>query len=212
VFDLALRLSVEAHIMFRSLATSMVVVLLVGPPVRADEAAAVKALTKLGAKIKRDDKAPGKPVVEVDLSKGKFKDGDLKELAALEELRVLSLRGTTVSNKGLKELAGLTKLERLDLGFTTIGDEGLKELAPLTKLRYLDLYTTKVTDKGMKELAPLKELRFLNLPFTGIGDAGLKELAVLKELENLDVTGTRVTAAGVKSLQKSLPKCKIRTQ
>ena len=36
--------------------------------VRADEADAVKMVEKLGGKITRDDKQPGKPVVEVNLS------------------------------------------------------------------------------------------------------------------------------------------------
>jgi hypothetical protein len=40
---------------------ALTAVLLVAVPIHADEAAAVKALTKTGAKIKRDDKAPGTP-------------------------------------------------------------------------------------------------------------------------------------------------------
>lgn len=55
-------------------------------PARADDAEdkAVAFVVKLGGKITRDDKKPGKPVVEVNLSDTKLADADLKELAALK--------------------------------------------------------------------------------------------------------------------------------
>src|SRR5262245_32041096 len=78
---------------------------------RADEAAAVKAIEKLGGKVTRDDKLPGKPVVAVDLG------------------------GTTVTDAGLKELKELKTLQSLEIGSTQVTDTGLKELKELKTLQ-----------------------------------------------------------------------------
>ncbi len=45
-------------------AGAVAAVLLVAGAARADKAAAVKAIEKLGGKIERDEKQPGKPVVK----------------------------------------------------------------------------------------------------------------------------------------------------
>jgi hypothetical protein len=41
--------------------------------------------------------------------------------------------------------------------------------------------------------------------------AGSKELAGLKEVEFLSLCGTQMTKEGVADLQKTLPKCKIKS-
>lgn len=51
---------------------------------RADEAAAVKAIEKLGGKVTVDAKRPGKPVVEVSFLGKEVMDAGLKELKHLE--------------------------------------------------------------------------------------------------------------------------------
>ena len=97
-----------------------------------DKAAAF--VEKLGGKVVRDEKLPGKPVIEVNLCDG------------------------AVTDAGLKELAALKSLTALNLGHTKVTDPGLKELAPLKNLKILSLFKTKVTDAGLKELAPLENL------------------------------------------------------
>ena len=107
------------------------VILCSSAPVRADDAEdkAVAFVEKLGGKVTRDEKAPGKPVVTVFLSGSKkVTDADLKELAALKNLTTLDLIGTEVTDAGLKELATLKNLTTLNLGFTKVTDAGLKEL------------------------------------------------------------------------------------
>src|ERR687885_253762 len=89
---------------------------------RADEASAVKAVEKLGGKVTRDDKLPGKPVIAVNLA------------------------GTAVTDAGLKELKHLKQLTSLDLAVTRVTDAGLKELADLKQLTSLDLHVTGMTD------------------------------------------------------------------
>src|SRR5438477_11668371 len=77
---------------------------------RADEASAVKAVEKLGGKITRDDKLPGKPVIGVNLTGTKVTDAGLKELKDLKQLTSLILAKTKVTDAGLKELKQLKQL------------------------------------------------------------------------------------------------------
>jgi internalin A len=122
--------------------------------VRADEgeARAVAFVESLGGKVTRDERAPGKPVVSVNLSGTQITDAGLKELAPLTNLTRLFLSSPQVTDAGLKELAPLTNLTRLFLKDTRVTDTGLKELAPLTNLTTLVLKDTRVTDAGVKEL------------------------------------------------------------
>ena len=82
---------------------------------RADEASSVAALAKLGARIQRNEKQPGKPVVEVNLSWTKVTDAGLKDLAPLTQLQTLDLSETKVTDAGLKDLAALKQLRTLSL-------------------------------------------------------------------------------------------------
>jgi internalin A len=95
---------------------------------RADEAAAVKAVEKLGGRVIVDTKRPGKPVVGVDLDRTKVTDAALKELKELKSLRKLDLTNTKVTDAALKELKELKSLEVLFLTGTKVTDAGVKEL------------------------------------------------------------------------------------
>lgn len=95
----------------------------------------------------------------LSLNSSGVRDTELKELAGLSSVRLLSLYRTDVTDAGLKEIAGLTSLQSLDLGHTEVTDPGLKELAGLKSLQWLGLIRTRVTDVGLKELAGLKSLK-----------------------------------------------------
>src|SRR5262249_483428 len=96
--------------------------------IRADEEAAVKAVEKRGGKVRRDDKAPGKPVVAVDLRSTLTTDADLKVLKECKHLQVLDLGVTSVTDAGLKELKELRQLQELDLSGTKVTDAGVADL------------------------------------------------------------------------------------
>jgi hypothetical protein len=70
------------------------------------ENAAAAAVKKLGGQVTRDNTQPAKPVTEVSLHHTKTTDADLKDLAALSQLRKLKLSSTQVTGVGLKDLAG----------------------------------------------------------------------------------------------------------
>jgi internalin A len=167
-------------------------VLIASAPLCADDAEdkAVAFVEKLGGRVARDEKLPGKPVNGVQLSFSAVTDAGLKELAPLQNLTRLGLDSTKVTDAGLKELVTLKNLQELYLYHTQVTDMGLKELARLKNLTTLELTYTKVTNTGLKELAPLKNLTALRLSYTQVTDAGLKGLAAFENLEELHLAGT----------------------
>jgi WD40 repeat protein/serine/threonine protein kinase/Leucine-rich repeat (LRR) protein len=183
-------------------------------PAEKIDAATIVAYEKLGATFRVEQ--GGLPVfqfktflnsklpnaaVPFGLELHNVKNQDLKELASLANLTLLSMDGSSkVTDQGLKALAPLKKLTILELGETKVTDAGLKELASLTNLTRLSLKNTKVMGAGLKELAPLKSFQALNLQGAQVTDASLKELASLTNLTDLHLGFTKVTDVGLKEL------------
>jgi hypothetical protein len=148
----------------------------------------------------------------LDLGGARVTDAGLKELAALEQLRLLDLRGGRMTDAGLKDLSACQRLQALDLTGTQVTDEGLKEIARLPRLQALYLNFCgrgDVTDAGLKQIEQLKELETLYLRNTDVTDAGLKQLAGLPQLQRLNVAGTRVTSEGARDLRSAVPGLRI---
>lgn len=152
-----------------------------------NENTAAAALEKLGAWIGRDEKQPGKPVVEVRLVGTKqVKDADLRHLN------------------------NFTSLQRLYLNDNQVTDAGLENIQNLRSLQVLQLSHMQITDAGLKHLKELKSLWALTLGDIRVTDAGLKELKALQNLHVLICQNTKVTDAGLRDLKNALPKCDIR--
>ena len=132
--------------------------------------------------------APGETDLEFSagLDPARFGDGQLRELALVgDEITLLDLHRTAVTDAGLQTLTKMPNLRRLQLQETNTGDAGLTGIKTLPKLEVLNLYDTHVTDKGLAGLASLKKLRKLYL------------------------WRTAATASGEASLRKQLPKLEI---
>ena len=161
------------------------------PAVNVDPAQATAEITKLGGKITVDDKAPGQPVVGVNLS------------------------GAAVSDQTLAILAAFPQLQALDIGRTskqtqaTFTDAGLAQLKSLPNLQRLSLGGTDITDVGLANLKGLKHLQHLNLERTKVTDASLAALIGFSELNRVKLKGTAITDAGVAKLQSGLPNCRV---
>lgn len=129
--------------------------------ISADEAEekAITALKKLDAEIKRDEKRPGKPVVEVDLTfvKTKTKGFQGKLVFVFVELR----GNPKVTDAELEHLRNLKQLQKLDLEGTFVTDAGLANLKDLKQLQLLNLGRTKLTDDGLAILKDIKQLQYL---------------------------------------------------
>jgi len=179
---------------------------------RADdgEEKAIQTVQAWGGMVVRDEKAPGKPVIEVQINQRDISDADLGELARFSQLKMLSVTlESKVTGAGLKKLAGLQHLQKVDLWNSEVTDEGLKGVGSLKHLRSLSLQATQITGSGMKELVGLEELRELNLGVTQITSDGLKKIAGLKRLESLSLWHARdVNDDSLKSLAGS---SKLRT-
>jgi Leucine-rich repeat (LRR) protein len=158
----------------------------------------VARVKKLGGKAKVDDKAPGKPVVEIDLSNLRINDDDLAILAEAPTLRVLHLTQSTVTAKGLEHVRNLKDLEVLTFLNCNLADEGMKHLAGLTRLRVL-VTSASVTDKGFAELKGLTEMRDLSLSF-GTTDKTLEVVKGFRKLEKLKLFGS-YTSKGTEQLR-----------
>src|SRR6516164_1257934 len=99
------------------------------PPEPSDEDKVSKFVVQLGGHVKRDDKQPGVPIHEINLSSTKITDTDMKVLASLNRLYSLNLSGTAVTDVGLRELKPHTNLVFLNLAGTGVTDAGMKEVA-----------------------------------------------------------------------------------
>ena len=176
--------------------------LFLGGFVAADEAedSAVAVVMKMGGKFTRDQKAPWRPVIGVNLERSKVTDAELESLGALEQLRKLWLNDTKVTDTGLKHLAPLKQLKELYANKTKITDSGLKHLANLEPLQMLSLEGNGLTDEGMKTLATFGQLQKLWLSDNPLTDAGIKELTALTQLNTLWLSRSKLTDAGLKHI------------
>src|SRR5262245_34971583 len=91
---------------------------------RADEAAAVKMIEKLGGKVTRDAEIAGEPIVGVNLFRSPVTAAELKHLKEIKSLKKLNLSRAKVTDAGLKVLKELKSLETLDLDHTQVTDAG----------------------------------------------------------------------------------------
>ena len=132
--------------------------------------------------------APGTTDLEFSaaLDPAHFGDAQLSELAAVaDDLVLLDLRRTAVTNTGLALLSKMPRLRRLQLQETNVTDAGLTEIKTLPDLEVLNLYNTHITDVGLASLRSLRKLKRLYLwrtAATGTGEANL-----LKALPKLEI-------------------------
>jgi len=124
----------------------------------------------------------------------------------------MNLVGAKIQDSQLALLQPVNdQLAVLNLSRTSITDEGLKNLENLPNLRKLHLENTKITDAGLAHLKNLQNLEYLNLYGTAVSDAGLTDLQGLKNLKALYLWQTKVTPTGVEQLKTALPNCQINT-
>ena len=135
-------------------------------------------------------------------------DGDLRSIAQVGGLTMLTLKDNPISDAGLAYLAPLDQLDTLWLDRTNVTGAGLADLARMKNLIQLSLGDTRVTDSGLDFLRTFDQLYSLNLQGTLITDAGLARLNRLRYLYCLDLESTRITGAGLKTL-RTLPRLGI---
>ncbi|WP_422083551.1 c-type cytochrome domain-containing protein [Ulvibacterium sp.] len=89
----------------------------------------------------------------------------------------------------------------LDLGGTQITDAIFEKLVTLPNLTVLKLDATGITGKNMELLASLEHLKSINLTGSNLEEVYLQNLAEFKKLEVAYVFGTQVQGEGVRTLK-----------
>lgn len=121
-----------------------------------------------------------------------YKTLPTESLATLSRLEVLNLSNT--NTKDLSPLQGLTELRALDISYTAISDDyfgGLSSLKTLTQLK--ELFARRIIISDLTPLAQLKKLEKLDLSYNIIRDiTPLVNLSQLREL-NLSHNPTLLT-------------------
>lgn len=146
----------------------------------------------------------------LDLGHTDVTDSSLAHIESLRGLRVLELTSTDITDEGLLHVAKLTGLTSLGLSHSRISDEGVKELGGLTRLRELWMSSTDIDDAGLEGLSLPQTLVQLGLSGTRITDEGLKRLYSLKSLIRIYLFSTQVTREGTEELKKALPSCRVK--
>jgi serine/threonine protein kinase len=130
--------------------------------------------------------------------------------------RPVAITGVTITGRdklkdgNLDELAGLQQLESVDLHDTGLIDAGLADLSSSPAIATLSLANTAVTDAGLSHLTSFVKLQKLDLGgLTKVTDAAVTTLASLTSLKQLSVGGSGLTPAGVAKLISSLPQCTV---
>jgi internalin A len=117
-------------------------------------------------------------------------DGNLRQIGALTHLRVLSLNGANLTDRGA-DRPGSPEAIRKDL-------KNLAFLSGLVNLEVLDLSRTPVTAESLEALKSLPKLREIRLGMASrIDDSAIPVLASMKSLKAVYVAGTQITPAGL---------------
>ena len=156
----------------------------------------VRLVERLGGQLRRDEGAPGRPIVEIRLSTTSVTDDQLGELRGVASLRSLDLSQTRISDVGLARLRGHQGLRSLLLFDTKVTDKGLEHISTMNALETLGVGACDVSGPGLSHLGSLKHLKALSLVALDLDDPGLADLPSLPLLEKLDLIGLKITDAG----------------
>ena len=104
---------------------------------------------------------------------------DQKDYSLIREhqnLVVLQMANSDVTDQTLIHLEKLSQLRELDLNSSQITDDGLAQLAKLPALQILRLRKTKVTDAGFQQhLLPLEKLAEVDMRETSVASKTLRD-------------------------------------
>jgi hypothetical protein len=176
-------------------------------------AAGIKAIVDahLPAKFEFDKKLIDDALLEALVAKGWLygpspPGGREKKPAKAEEVQVIVLSGSKVTDKGMRSLLNCTNVTSMHLDRTGITDETLKELSAFAKLNYLALEQTKVTAAGLEAIARLP-IRHLAMQGCELSEESFKAFGKMTALEELWLSRAKMKADWLRHIA-ALPKLK----
>ena len=108
--------------------------------------------------------------------------------------KVIELKfGPETTDQALGSFQGLEDIQLLSLAHTQLSDAGLHFLSKFPNLNRLDLSYTQVTNAGLIELQKLKKLQHISLAHTKVTLPKLVHAKSLVECSSLDLSGLQIT-------------------
>jgi len=138
----------------------------------------------------------------------------LKSIAALPELKRLSIGEGGVDDAEMAIIKNNQAIEDLDLYSHSLSNAGLKHIATMANLKKLSLRTSPehrntVTDDGVSHLSVLNKLELLELSGSAFTDKCMDAIGKLPALKSLKVGSTKISDAAKKKLKQAKPELKI---
>ncbi len=131
-----------------------------------------------------------------------FDDRDLAMLSNLENLEVLNVRYTNVTDKGLSALSNMKKLKELRLSSTQVKGPGLKYLKSLPNLQALSLSLLSISPGGLSTLPEFKHLTDLHISLHPLTDESLQAVSQLQTLHNLEIKNAGINDDNIAFLSR----------
>jgi internalin A len=132
----------------------------------------------------------------------------LKALAGLP-VKLLSMKGCSLSEDAFKGVAGLPALETLLLASATFPADGPRHLAGHPTLKDLSMSGAHIGDEVVSHLVTLPSLEKLSLESTKLTDDGFRRLVRLPQLKELGVHLTAVSKEARAKAKQDRPDLKM---
>jgi hypothetical protein len=157
--------------------------------------AEAELLQAAGAQLQIDAKTGN--VISVDCSPLELNDDLASKLTAIETLKKLTIRASSMTDTGWQALAQLSQMEQLDVRETPLNSGQLTAaVRGMNKLKALRMSgksgSTEVDDAGLECLLNCPELRVLAADHLWISQDGLQHLKNCQQLSELYLAGTLV--------------------
>jgi hypothetical protein len=147
----------------------------------------------------------------LDLSAAHVNDAPTLDAIRGFQGSVLDLSDTAFGDRAVQAVQGMNNLAVLLLNNTPLTDEGCASLA-CTKLATLQLSGTRITDRGLQSLRRMKTLEVLDLSHTSISIEGVRLLLDLPRLGRLYILGTTVSEEALEALRRGCADLQIITK
>ncbi len=125
-----------------------------------------------------------------------------QNIQVFRNLQVLSLRGTSVTDKGVEELSKIPSLRGLDLEqLQEVTPKSLEYLSKMKNLRGLKLSGTAIGANDIEKLLKFPSLRYISFANNDVTDASFDTLLKLQPLL-INVSNSKITDKSLKNLSK----------
>lgn len=146
----------------------------------------------------------------------KLTDDAMHSIAAMPNLKTLSVDSRQISAAGIKSLSNsnIEKLTPPVFMESKEADEAAAAFTQITNLKELNIPLSRMTDAGMEKLAKSTTIEKLNLSNSfNLTSASIDHLAGMKNLKELDLSyASKLRPSEIARLQAALPDCKIKTE